>query len=259
MIVILSAAKNPFGRSHPPQWLARPIGFFAPLRMTTRFIFIMRSVAVLFLLLSAAHAAAPLDRDLGQGLTYFRLHELPGDLPTSESARKQPCVLDLRYLQGDASVATALQAWLKFHATARTPVLLLANAETSTALIASLSPRDPRSSVIVIGAVAKDFHPDIAVAVSADDERRAYDALDQNVPLASLLTDNPNKPRNDEARLAKEHSPEPLPPISDELIDDTFAPTSEKPPAPKPPAPLIDAVLQRAVHLHRALVALKKL
>ena len=218
----------------------------------------MRSVAAFFLLFSIAHAA-PAARDLGQGLAYYRLRDLPADLPTAEAARKQPCVLDLRYLHGDSAAATALQAWLKFHATLRAPVFLLANAATSPALLASLSPRDPRSSVVVIGATAPDFHPDIAVAISADDERRAYDALDRNVPLASLLTDHPDKPRHDEARLAKEHSAEPLPPLPDDAADDLLISPSEKPPALKPPAPLIDTVLQRAVHLHRALVALKKL
>ena len=218
----------------------------------------MRSVAAFFLLFSIAHAA-PLPRDLGQGLAYYRLHELPGDLPTAESARKQSCVLDLRYLHGEAAAATALQAWLKFHATPRVPVFVLANADTGADLLASLWPRGPRSSVVVIGAPAKDFHPDIAVAISADEERRAYDAFDQNVPLASLLTDNPNKPRNDEARLAKDHSAQPLPPLPDEAADDLFAPASENSPAAKAPAPLIDAALQRAVHLHRALLALRKL
>jgi hypothetical protein len=97
--------------------------------------------------------------------------------------------------------------------------------------------------------------PDIAVKITAAEERRAYDALESGAKLESLLTDNPDKPRNDEARLAKEHLPDSAP--DDAVDDDPSLPAEKK--APAKTAPPIDGVLQRAVHVHRGLLALKKI
>ena len=216
-------------------------------------------LAPLLALSGLAHAA-PLDRDLGQGLTYCRVHQLPADLPTAESDRRQPCVLDLRYVHGDATAAAALAAWLKFHATAHAPVLVLANADTARVLLAPLTGREPAGSVVVIGAAAPGFNPDIAVKASDDAERRAYDALEHGAAIESLLVENADKPRNDEARLAKDHVPEAPPPAEDAATGSTSAPPAEDKPAnTKPSPPPVDAALQRAVQLHRTLVALKKI
>ena len=82
------------------------------------------------------------------------------------------------------------------------------------------------------------------------------DALAAGATVESVLNDSPEKIRDDEAQLAKEHRarPPPPPPLSDDPPDD---PPSTKPTPPV--APPIDSALQRAVHLHRALKALKKL
>lgn len=202
-------------------------------------------------------AAGPLERDLGRGLVYHRVHKLPADLPTADAARAQPWVLDLRYVTGDAGAAATLTAWLKFHATPRAPVILLANADTSAVLLAPLARRGV-AGVVVVGAAAPGFAPDIAVKISADLERKAYDALEHGATIESLLTENADKPRNDEARLAKDRSAD-----SSDTADSgggasPSAGTDESA-KPKSPPPLIDAALQRAVHLHRTLVALKKL
>ena len=63
---------------------------------------------------------------------------------------------------------------------------------------------------------------------------------------ARCSTDNPNKVRNDEASLSKDRlrAKRPRMPAND---------AGEEAPPP------IDVALQRAVHLHRALVALKKI
>ena len=219
-----------------------------------------KAISLLILFLPIARAASPalslpvvsasnpphgLDYDLGQGLAYHRVHQLPADLPTAESARKQPCVLDLRYVRGDATDATALSAWLRFHATPRTPVFILANPSTSAELLSPFTVRG--SSIVVIGPAAPGFTPDIALKISPDADRRAYDALEHGAALASLLNDTPDKPRNDEAKLAKERTADSAP-GGDNLVDDKPAPSA-----------LIDAALQRAVHLHRALVALQRI
>jgi hypothetical protein len=200
--------------------------------------------------------AAPFTRDLGEGLVYHRITNLPADLPTAEAARKQPCVLDLRFVRGDAAAGTALDAWLKFRATSRTPVLLLINGETAAAVLAPLAARLPSPGLVVIGTASPGLTPDLALKLAPAEERLAYDALAAGATVESVLNDSPEKIRDDEAQLAKEHRarPTPAPPLSDDPPDD---PPSTKPTPPV--APPIDSALQRAVHLHRALKALKKL
>ncbi len=209
-----------------------------------------------FLIFSLAVEAAPLERDLGQGLVYYRVHQLPADLPTAEVTRRQPCVLDLRYVAGDNEAAAALAAWLKFHATARAPVFILANSTTSPTLIAPLAVPHPGASIVVIGGAAPGFTPDIALKFSGEVERKAYDALERGATPASLIVENADKPRNDEAKLAKDRQPDSGPPDAPPSV--TLPEGDGPPPPPKPPA-LVDAALQRAVQLHRTLVALKKL
>ena len=209
----------------------------------------------LALTLMAPGLAAPVTRDLGQGLLYQRVHQLPGDLPTDENERRHPCVLDLRYVGSDADSATALAAWLKFHATARAPVFVLANADTGSGIRTVLASRTPGTSIILVGAATNDFKPDIALKISPEAERRAYDAFEHGATADSLITENPDKPRNDEAKLAKDRQPE----IAAGPGEDLAASSTDTVAPPKSPPPLMDAVLQRAVQLHRALLALKKL
>ncbi len=229
------------------------------------FLLIFLSVRSVF---AAAAAAPALTRDLGQGLSYHRATLLPGDLPATEATRKQPCVLDVRYARGDAAAGAALAAWLKFRAAPRSPVFLLINAETAATLLAPLAARAPSAGLIVIGSASAALTPDLALQIAPDTERRAYDALATGTSLELLLNDSPEKVRNDEARLAKDHQGIADPTTYAQPADDTFddtprasASASTAPPAPKPTpaAPLIDRALQRAVQLHRSLKALKKL
>jgi hypothetical protein len=207
-----------------------------------------KSALLAFLALSATAVAAPLTRDLGLGLLYQRVHQLPADLPTAESERKEPCVLDLRYVQGDAQAAALLDGWLRFHATAHTPVFVLANAATGAALLTPLAAHGPSPGLVVLGIASENFAPDIALTASPETEKRAYEALEAGTDLGTLLADNPDKPRNDEAHLAHEKDAETV-----------AADPADKPAASSAPPPLIDVTLQRAVQLHRTLLALKKL
>lgn len=214
--------------------------------------------ALLFALLFAAARAAPLAADLGQGLAYYRAHALTAELPTINSVRAQPCVLDLRFATGDGNAAAALAGWLKDHARPRTPVFVLANAGTSSALRAVLLRRSANSPVfVVIGPSSPGFTPDIPLAVLPDADRAAYDAADQGTSLDKLVTELVEKPRNDEAHIVRERLPSPLEWDSPRTPPPAPAPSAS--PAPPPPPALLDRVLQRAVHLHRALLALKKL
>jgi hypothetical protein len=218
---------------------------------------------VFFSALALRAHAAPLVRDLGEGLVYFRISTLPADLPTAEAARKQPCVLDVRYVRGDPSAGTALDAWLKFHATSRTPVLLLINAETEATVLASLAARLPAAGLVVIGTASPGLTPDLVLKITPTEERRAYDALATGATIESLLNDNPTKIRDDEARLVKDYArrPDPAAPTVAPLTDDypSAATDSERTTSNKPSVAPIDSALQRAVHLHRALKALKKI
>ncbi len=207
----------------------------------------MRFLFLFLIGLGSIGGAVPLQHELGQRLLYHRVTELPGDLPAAERARKQPLVLDLRFVNGDEKTAIATQGWLKFYASPRSPVFVLANIGTGAALRAALAALRRTPGLMVVGRPGRNFEPDVRVQTSPEEERRAYDALTAGTPIALLLTENPDKVRNDEASLSRDR-------LADASADATAEEISGR--TPRPP---VDAVLQRAVHLHRALVALRKL
>ena len=195
-------------------------------------------------LLHAGAWASPA-RSLGQGLSYYRVHELPADLPSPASAHPGPCVLDVRFAKASETDAWALRAWVRFNAAARTPIFVLENEATAVALRAALQGSGP-AGIIVLAPASAGIAADITVRVAPDTDRRAYDAVEKGAPIESLLADNPEKPRVDEEYLEKEH------------LSDSDAP-DVAPGKPSPSPPLVDAMLQRAVQLHRGLIALKRL
>ena len=217
-----------------------------------------KSCLLLLLALAPGLAAAPdrLERELGLGLGYCRAHTLPADLPAA-AAKPRPLVLDLRYARGDDSAATLLGNWLKFHSSAATPVFVLVNAGTAPALLAYLAAIEPPAGLVTLGPASPAFEPDIPLKISPADERAAYDALEHGTPIEALLADHSAKPRHDEAAIALERtgSPEDSAAADDGPSD---APGTA-PAAPAPPPPLVDTSLQRAVNLHRTLLALRKL
>lgn len=196
-------------------------------------------------LLWTAGQAAPLERDLGEGLGYVRLQELPGDLIPSDASHVIPSVVDVRYLLADTASASAFEAWLNVRVRSRAPVFVLANEATSPEVLQLLSRRTAGSGVVVVGTQAQQFEPDIRVLTTRDNERRAYEALAEGASLGSLLTDNPGKVRHDEASLSRDRPEEA-----------TAEPAGKGGTAERPP---LDITLQRAVHLHRALMALRKI
>jgi len=203
--------------------------------------------------------AAPITRDLGDGLAYHRITTLPADLPKEAGNRNQSLILDLRFVRGDAAAGTALDAWLKFHPSSRTPVFLLINAETEAAVLTPLVRRLPTKGLLVVGAASPGLTPDLALKTSPTAERIAYDALATGTPLEALLYDSPEKIRDDEASLMKGRQ-SPVVPLDDPADDlSPLSPDTAKAAAQKTAPPLIDVALQRAVHLHRALRALKKI
>lgn len=186
--------------------------------------------------------AAPRVRDLGEGLEYVRIRDLPADLPPNPPGMPPPCVVDVRYVAAGPEVSAAFAAWLKFRASPRSPIFVLANRDTATELRRVLWGPHRGSGLAVVGLPGLDFAPDIAVRSTAEDERAAYAALENDLPLSVLITDQPDKVRHDEARLARV-TPE--------------APAAATVPGAARAIP-VDAALQRAVHLHRAWRALRR-
>lgn len=214
----------------------------------------------------ALHAATT-EHDLQQGLAYLRATELTPDLAVIEKqfAAHASLILDLRHTAADDDSAAALGRLLaRSPATPHLARFILISESTSPALLKQLAIDLP--GTVTLAAQTKNLHPDIAVSTTSDEDNLAYDALTSGVSFDKLLSGTtPQKARYDEASLVRDHAngangryqppdePE-LEPANSEQSDTPPAAAIEKP-APQP----VDRVLLRAVQLHRALLALKKL
>lgn len=205
------------------------------------------AVLIFFALGTLTASAAPLTRELVPGLNYVRVASILDDLPVTGPAGA--VVLDLRYATGGGSVVPPLLGWIERQAKPASPVLVLANAETSPELRHLLGRLAPHTSLLVIGSPAQDFQPDIAITIAPAVERQAYAALSADSDLTTLLAPAGTKPRYDEAAIleARAHG---------EWLEEEPEPELTDAPAPAPTAPL-DLALQRAVHLHQAWTALR--
>jgi hypothetical protein len=223
----------------------------------------------LSVLLLASNAQAALEQDLGQGLAYVRVTDLSADLPVLEKVLTHPAVvLDLRNTPSAAGKIAELTADLNKTPSAHAVRLVLLSATTAPDLIEVVS--SGRPGIVTLGARSAAITPDIALAVSSEEDRHAYDAFGGGTPLEKLLSSTLEKKRFDEAALVRDRASGATGPGDVGPDDDatTLSPEAKDPatatPAPPPakkiePAPLIDVVLQRAVQLHRALLALKKI
>jgi hypothetical protein len=161
-------------------------------------------------------------------------------------------VLDLRYVTTDDGAAAALRTALATHRTA-SPLFIL----VSPATPAALAPAIAASRALTLGCPGSQPAPKVVVQTDPASDRQAYDALATGTPLDQLLTGKIEKERFDESTLVNEFkngNPDPAPPPSPD-------PTAAKPSAPATGKPLplpADRVLQRTVHLHRALLALRR-
>jgi hypothetical protein len=208
----------------------------------------------LALAFASSAPAEPFARDLGKGLTYCRVHVLPADLPAA-SGPHGAVVLDLRYARVEAGATAALASWLKSRSAAA-PAFVLLNAETAPEVLAYFNSHEPTAGLVTLGADSPGFTPDLPLQISATAERTAYEALEHGTKVEKLLTDPADKPRHDEAAIAQERTT----PADDPVAPDTdLADPAAASAPPAPPPPVTDYVLLRAVHLHRSLVALRKL
>lgn len=121
-------------------------------------------------------------------------------------------------------------------------------------LLVLVSPATPAANLpgsITFGRTAPDFKTDITVTTTAEADDKAVAVLAAGTAPEKLIVENADKPRFDESLLVREHQTgaEPAAP----------ADPAAKPSDASTPPVIIDAVLQRAVHVYRGLVALKKI
>ncbi|MBC8040241.1 MAG: hypothetical protein H7Y06_06845 [Opitutaceae bacterium] len=182
-------------------------------------------LALAFAFVVTAHAA-----DLAPGLTYVRSADATVIAKALETGS---VVLDLRTVTEPVKPLRV----------ARTRVLLV--------LVSPSTPAVNLPGAITLGRTAADFKTDITVTTTAESDDKAVAALAAGTAPEKLIIENADKPRFDESLLVREH-------------ETGIEPTAPADPAAKPadPAaqpPVVDAVLQRAVHIYRGLVALKKI
>jgi hypothetical protein len=191
--------------------------------------------------------------DLGQGLSYLRIHSVAD----SEAALRKAVpgagalVLDLRYATASDASSAGLRSTLATRSS-NAPLFILVSPATPPVL----GPVISASRALTLGLAGSLPMPKVIVQTDAATDRQAYDALDTGTALQKLISGKIEKERFDEATLVQEFrngNPDaaPIPPPDPTVAKPAGALEKE------PPAPLVDRVLQRAVHLHRALLALK--
>jgi hypothetical protein len=230
----------------------------------------MKYLSLVFLLLAAPFLRAA-DTPAGpaasngavqaieRNLSYRRIHTLPDDLPALSGPATGTLVLDLRFVPAGPEAAAAFSAWLKSRARPQAPVLVLVNPGTAPALLAPLAAPGVPPGVVSIGPEMNDAVPDVGLTLAAGADRAAYDAFEHGTSLADLISPRIDKVRHDEAAMARERA---AGAAAADAGDDGTVPPDEKPATPPPaaaPVAPVDRVLQRAVQLHHALQALKKI
>ena len=160
---------------------------------------------------AAAVAAAPAvpglaGRTLEKDLTYFRLHHLPGDLPAAPPGGA--LVVDLRFVAADDAAVASFAHWLQAHAGRETPVFVLIDRATAPALRAELAPAHAPAGEVSIGPAEGAPPPDVALDVTPEADRAAYESLENGTPLAQVVHPKVDKTRYDEAAMARQRAAE---------------------------------------------------
>lgn len=213
----------------------------------------------------AARASVPAV-DLGDRMRYIRLADA-SELASFQGAE----VIDLRFTDALPESAENLAGRLRAAAESDATLFVLVNAATDPLLRHALSRVQGKArSLIFIGPVTPELAPEIVTDPDPGQERRACDAIAAGTPPADLIVAHLDKPRFDEAELFRTHANGGANPHAGagEIAKADDAPEADgesKPDsAPKPDAapksePLLDVSLQRAVFLHKALIALGRL
>lgn len=248
--------------------------FSSPLRFSG-------SCLALFLVLCAASGNVHADgvTDLGEGLSYLRIHTIAASTPdlTAAIRERDSLVLDFRHTEITPESVAALR--LAFDArTSKQPILVLVGPATPTAVNDIL--KSTARKCVTLGIKESANLPQVVVDQSAASDQLAYEALESGQPVMALISGKINKERFDEAALMKEfndgnidaappNSPDPIlhpahpdkpqaaitaSPLKTDQRNSVAATAISSAPAES----LTDRVLQRAVHLHRAVAAIKR-
>ncbi|MDR0901819.1 MAG: hypothetical protein LBM92_03510 [Opitutaceae bacterium] len=194
--------------------------------------------------------------DLGQGLCYLRVENPGTDFAALQSALSQPAplVIDLRAAGARPADFPSRPGTRPGPAGAAAPLrILLVNPGTPAGLLRAFAL--PAPGWLVLGPAAPGLAVDAAVDTPLEADRRAVAALIAGAPPETLFSRPPEKKRYDEAALVRDYASQPAeaPGPSGPGGNDNTEPAA---PAEAPP---VDAVLQRARDIHRALLALKKI
>jgi hypothetical protein len=197
----------------------------------------------------AAPATTAAPTELAPGLRYLRIHSLVQSAAELSEAlnvnKSQALVIDLRYIADEKGAAQAINA---LNSQPAKPMLyILVSPGTPEEVAATITHASPKR--VTLGIKGAQPTPDVIVAQSADDDRRAYAALDQGTPLATLVSGKLEKDHFDEAELVKEFK---------SGNHDAHPPEGDPDSTAAAPARLTDRVLQRALHLYLAQQALKR-
>jgi hypothetical protein len=218
--------------------------------------------SAVFLLLSAfAVGAEP--PNLGSNLAYLRVHSLAEAMPELQVqlAEKHASVLDLRYATATEESTATLRTALTAHS-AEIPLFILISPATPASLLEMIQPL-VHDKLTTLGVAGSRPAPRIIVKTDAKTDRQAYDAFEHGTPITELISGKIEKDRFDEAALVNDFKngnsnldPPSLPdPDKSEGATEGDKPTE---PATRKPAPLRDRVLQRALNLQEALLALRR-
>jgi len=202
--------------------------------------------------------------EFGDGLDYVRVRNLDTETPV---AARAAMIVDLRGSTGTSPLAATRLAVLLDVRSPGAIRLVLIDGATASNLVGLLKSSPNR--LLTLGAAGSGLALDITVATTVETDLHAREAIDAGTPLPDLLDPKREKRRYDEAAMVRDHAnglPIPgSPPETDTPKADGDADTGGKagtgPAAPKETKakPLVDQVLQRAIHVHQALRALKKL
>lgn len=204
---------------------------------------------------AADATAAAFTADLGNGLGYIRL---PDASVIAKFEGTQ--VVDLRFADALEESAEGLARHLQTAAREGTTLFVLVNAATDPLLRIELaSVQGTAQPLLFIGPATPELVPEIITASDPEEERRACDAIAAGTPPADLIKEALEKRRFDEADLVRTRTNGnghgggqagggDTAPATTPALDDEAGPTVPK-----------DLSLQRAVFLHRALIALGRI
>lgn len=208
--------------------------------------FVGASLLATFLSLVAAAASDAID--LAPDLGYLRIHSIVQQQAALTAALQSPraLVLDLRHPVDERDAGELLHQQLANHP-AKSRLFILVSPVTPVPVVGAVAASS--TPLVTFGVKGSRPTPQVVVEQSPEADRRAFDALATGTTLAALLSGTIEKERFDEASLVHEFKnghPDAQPTASGEA------------PATESPDRLTDRVLQRALHLHRALQALKR-